>query len=275
MSPSLGWLQAFLCTADHLDYGRAAEDLGISANRVQQRVRKLEQWLHKVLILEAPIELDEANGVQFISIAWEVLSRLGAACLGDNFSITGLEDASRTKLISEVRLHDLERFLALAGEGTFKGAADVSRCDVTTMHRTIKDLETATGSKLVSGHGSVQVTDAGEAFKDVALFILKSLNDFRAVIPDDYDPALAEAKNLNSLLNRRKMELQSMAALVENSAKKQRGRVRLNEVQQSSDIITKAIDHLENAFGPSSSPCETEIDESGDTPPSKCKPNEE
>lgn len=274
MSPSLGWLQAFLCTADHLDYGRAAEDLGINANRVQQRVCKLEQWLRKVLILEAPIELSEADGVQFISIASEVLSRLEAACLGGNFSITGLEGAARTKLISKVRLHDLERFLALAGEGTFKGAADVSRCDVATIHRTIKDLEKATGDRLVSGRVSVRVTAAGEAFKDVALFILKSLNDFRAVIPDDYDPATAKAKSLHNLLNGRKAELQSMAALVENSAKKQRGRVRLNEVQQPLDVITQAIDDLENSFGPSSSPCETEIYEGGDTPPSKRKPNE-
>jgi hypothetical protein len=242
MSPSLGWLQAFLCAADHCDYERAARDLGTSAARIKLRVEKLEQWLHKILILDDPTEVNEGDGAQFISIAWEALIRFEAVCSGCNFSITGLGGAPRTERISKIRLHDLERFLALANEGTFKGAAAVSRCDVATIHRSIEQLENVSGNRLFFGRVTVQLTGAGDAFKDAASFILKSLNDFTAIIPDDYDPAIASVRNLHSLLKVRKVELQSIASIVTKTGKKQRGKVRLTHVAQASSVIAKAID---------------------------------
>lgn len=252
MSPSLGWLQAFLsaadCAAGEQDFARAGDELGLSAQGLWLRVQKLEQWLNKILIFEDPIELNEADCTPLIHIASEVLNRFEAVCSGDNFSITGLAGAQRTKLISKVRLHDLERFLALATEGTFKGAADVSRCDVATLHRTIKDLEKATESQLVAGRVSVGLTDAGEAFKDAASFIVKSLNDFRAVIPDHYDPAIPQVVRIYKLLLKRQAELQKVIELIENKGRKQRGRVRLVDAYASLNFLNDNIEKIEVAL---------------------------
>lgn len=247
MSPSLGWLQAFLCAADHLDYELAADELGLSAQGAWLRVQKLEQWLHKVLILDDPIELNDANGAQFITVAWEVLNRFAASCQGDNFSILGVDGLPRTRLIAKVRLHDLERFLALANEGTFKGAAEASRCDVATLHRTIKDLEKVTESKLVAGRVSVHLTDSGEAFKDAASFIVKSLNDSRAVIPDDYDPAIAHVNTIYKILLKRRAKLQTMIKSTESQGRKQRGRVRLVDAYASLNVANEYIGKIEAA----------------------------
>lgn len=248
MSPSLGWLQAFLCAADHLDYQLAANELGMSANRVLQRVEKLERWLHKILIFDDPIELNDADSAEFIAVAWEVLNRFAATCQGDNFSIAGLDGLPRTRLIAKVRLYDLERFLALAGEGTIKGAADVARCDVGTVYRTVRDLEKVTGSQLVRGRVSVHLTDAGELFRDAAAYIVKSLNDFRAIVPDDYDPSIAKAQNLIDILERRKVKLRFILGLINESERKQRGRVRPEDIHKALGELDHWIARIQRAM---------------------------
>lgn len=247
MSPSLGWLQAFLCAADHLDYECAAKDLGINANGVRLRVQKLEQWLHKLLILDNPTELNERDGVEFIPIALEALQRFEAACSGGNGLATGVPATPRTKLMSKISLNDLERFLSVADELTYKGAAISLSCDVSTIHRNIKDLERVTKNELLSGRVSLQLTEAGEMFRDAASFITKSLHAFRAVIPDDYDPLKENVRNLHDLLLRRRVNLQWMAALIARTGKKQRGRVRLVDVHHSLEIITKVLNEIEAA----------------------------
>lgn len=251
MSPSLGWLKAFLkaaeCATGDQDFARAADELGLSTQGLWLRVQKLEQWLRKILIRDDHPELIRDDGVQFSKIAREVLSRFEAVCSAGNFSTTGLAGAARTKLISKVRLHDLERFLALATEGTFKGAAEASRCDVATLHRTIKDLEKVTESKLVAGRVSVHLTDSGEAFKDAASFIVKSLNDSRAVIPDDYDPAIAHVNTIYKILLKRRAKLQTMIKSTESQGRKQRGRVRLVDAYASLNVANEYIGKIEAA----------------------------
>ena len=52
VSPSFGWIQAFLCAAEHLDYEKTGKLLDISKKSAQERVEALEIWLNKILILD-------------------------------------------------------------------------------------------------------------------------------------------------------------------------------------------------------------------------------
>lgn len=248
MSPSLSWLQAFLCAADHLDYDLAAADLGMKPGRVLLRVQKLEQWLHKILILDDPIELNDVDGAQFKAIAWDILNRFATTCAGDDFSITGMGTSPRTKLLAKVRLHDLERFLALGDEGTYKGAALATGCDAATIYRTIKDLEKVTGHQLVRGRVSVRMTDAGEVFRNAASAIVKSLYDFRAEVPEGYDPSLSITQRIIDILERKKVSLKFTLGLIHESGKKQRGRVRPEDIHKALAELDSWIVKIQEAM---------------------------
>ena len=76
----LGWLEAFVATARHLSYERAAIDLGISAKQAKRRVNELEGWLNRVLVLDdTPLELHDADAVWFLPIAKDCLERFSAS----------------------------------------------------------------------------------------------------------------------------------------------------------------------------------------------------
>jgi DNA-binding transcriptional LysR family regulator len=186
MNPSLGWIQAFMCVADHLDYALAGQDLGINANRAKQRVHKLGGWLGKVLFNDHPIQLTAGDGEAFIPIAWAVLQKADAACPAQKDETTADYFARRAAKISEIHLDDLERFLSVAQQGSYKGAASILDCDVTTVQRSIQALEDVTGSRLFSGRSILALTDDGVTFRDTAGYIAQALNDFRAVSSDHY-----------------------------------------------------------------------------------------
>lgn len=250
MSPSLGWIQAFLCAADHLDYKRAAEDLGVSANSAKQRVRELEIWLHKILILDDPIELNEIDGLLFLPIALGVLQSFEAACPDCKGASVGPYATRRAKKISKIRLNDLERFLSVADAGSYKGAASILGCDVTTVQRSIQALEDVTDKQLLLGRSSLTLTGDGEAFKDTAAYIAQSLNDFRAVIPVDYDPSRAAIERLYKETKIQRSYLHSVVSLISRTGKKQRGRVRSDDVVNSLNVFSRLHDGLIKEFGP-------------------------
>jgi len=250
MSPSLGWLKAFLAVAAHNDYERAATDLGINADRAKLRVEKLELWLRKVLILDGPTELSPVDGTAFIAIAGDMLAMIEAAYFGADVSGAAAPNGKRAEVISKLRLHDLERFLAVADMGDFKGAADVARCNVTTVQRSIRDLEKVTGTKLLSGRSMLALSDDGAKFRETAQVIVDALNGFRAQIPDDYNAARENAKRVYDCLKVRRMELLSMKLLVENTGKRQRGKVRLADVEQSLQVVTDMMARIEQAEDP-------------------------
>lgn len=250
MSPSLGWIQAFLCVADHLDYKLAAQDLGIHANSVGQRVQKLEQWLVKLLIMDDPIELTEPDGLLFIDIAWDVLQTVERACPSYKNDLTGTQRTRKAKQISNIRLDDFERFLSAADQGTYKGVASLSGCDVTTVQRSIKALEAVTGKQFFSGHSSIKLTGDGETFRKNAAHIVKLLNDFRAVVPADYDPVKADYEPYFRYLINLRSDFQADIFTISRTGKKQRGKVRLDDRQALLRLVNTRIESLNKAFGP-------------------------
>ena len=260
MSPSLGWLQAFLAVADHNDYEQAAKVLGVDANRVKLRVEKLERWLHKILIMDHPTDLNPDDGVQFIPVAWDALRKFEAACASSEMPISVARAHKMAGLISKLRLHDLERFLAVADMGDFKGAADVARCNVTTVQRSIRDLEKVTGTKLLSGRSMLALSDDGAKFRETAQAIVDALNGFRAKIPDDYNEARERAKRRYRFLKFKRAELLSMKGLVERTGRKQRGKTRLADVEASLKFAKEKMDEIVQEFGSFESISGLEVD---------------
>lgn len=250
MSLSLGWIQAFLCVADHLDYELAAQNLGIHANSVRQRIQKLEQWLLKLLIMDDPTELTEPDGLLFIDIAWDVLQTVERACPSYKNEMTGTQRTHRTKKISNIRLNDFERFLYVADQGTYKGAASLSGCDVTTVQRSIKALEAVTGKQFFSGHSSLKLTGDGETFRKNAAHIVKSLNDFRSFVPPDYNPVKADYEPYFRYLINLRSDFQADNFTLSRTGKKQRGKVRLDDRQALLRLVNARIECLNKAFGP-------------------------
>lgn len=250
MSPSLGWLQAFLCAADHLNYELAAVDLGLnSAQRVERRVEKLEVWLRKILIMNDPIELNEGDGIAFIEVAWAALKSFGSACPAAEGLITGASRAPLAKHISKINLEDLQRFLTVVEDKTYKGAAFRLGLDTSNIHRSIKSLERASGRSLFSGHGLLTLTHDGENLRQAAEFIISSLISFRAVVPDDYDPAVSRAHNTLESLKIKQTSLRFLEDSIVRTGKKQRGTVRLEQVRESLNMVSAVISSIESKYG--------------------------
>lgn len=250
MSPSLGWLQAFLAVADHLDYTLAANDLGVSAETAKQRVEKLEAWLHRILVLVDPLELNETDGLLFIPIAVEIVRRFEAAChVSDDLSDRSPK-AQTAKQVSKVRLKELESFLSVASERSYKGAARLLNCDVTTVQRTIRDLQSVTGHKFFSGRSVLNLTEEGEEFCDLAEFITRSLQEFRAVIPLDHNPDRALIEQLYRETAIWRSHWQAVVALISSSGKKRRGKVRLEDAVLELEKANKLYEMLIRDFGP-------------------------
>jgi hypothetical protein len=248
MSPSLGEIQAFLCVADHLDYKLAAEELEISPTGVKQRVEALQTWLNKLVIQDPPIEISAGAGDAFVPIALEILNRFEDACPTYQGQSVGAFGTSRIKMMAKIHLHDLGRFLAVANEGTYKGAAADFGCDVTTVQRSIQALEALTDTTFFSGRTTLTLTGDGEAFRETAAFIVKSLNDFRAVIPENFDPVFEELKIGHRILKRRQLELRVVADMIATTGKKQRGKVRMADVESALEVTTKAINAFEQGI---------------------------
>lgn len=235
MTLSLGWLQAFRCAAHHLDYGPAAEELGVTPGQVKQRVLKLEVWLRKVLLLDQPLELSEGDGAAFVAIATDVLNRCEAAWPERGAVLAG--SARRRKLISKVRLEDLERLLAVTKAGSYKAAAADLACEISTVQRSVKALELLAGQPLFSGRAMLKLTPAGERIRDAASFVSSTLYSFRGVVPEGYDPERAADERLFRQTKLLEGRLQSVASLIASTGKKQRGKVRLKDVAAGLDVV--------------------------------------
>jgi DNA-binding transcriptional LysR family regulator len=250
MKLSLGCLQAFLAVADHLDYRKAAEDLGVSSKVAKDRVGQLEAWLHKVLILDDPIELNEADGLLFVPIAFEILQRFESACHASNNLPDQPAKTPKAKQISRVRLNDLESFLSVASEGSYKGAADLLNCNVTTVQRSIRSLQIVTGQELISGRSVLTITEEGQEFRHLAEFVTRSLQEFRGVIPPNHDTYRESIEQLYRETAIWRSHWQAVVTLISNSGKTRRGKIRLQdavlELEKANALYDKLIEH----FGP-------------------------
>lgn len=216
-SPTLGWLEAFLCTAHYCDYARAGLDLGLHADSVKKRVHKLEGWLSKVLIcdIDRPIELAPGDGDDFVEVAWGILrafldSRTPKAALHADYS--------------NIAHADLQHFLAAADEAGYHG--------VPGRWHGVRAIEAALGKRLFRGRGTLSLSNEGSEFRGVAVRIVRALDDFRAFLPVDYDPTRAGIERVFDANNVFRSRLAAIAAIIERTGKKQRGRVRLEDVKR-------------------------------------------
>lgn len=214
----LGWLEAFVATARHLSYERAAIDLGIDARQAKRRVEKLEGWLHRILVLDGtPLELHDADAVWFSPIATDCLQRFSAS---KNWpGNTPPEHGLRKSKTTNVRLRDLQTFLKLVEFGSFKAAAYEMGCSPDQARKNILTLESALRKTLVQGRSVLQATDDGTQFVETSNFILDSLLKSRAVVPEDYDPNKQKLINALNTLNVHRMNLSIYADRLENKKK--------------------------------------------------------
>lgn len=250
MNLSLGCLQAFLAVADHLDYRRAADDLGVSSKVAKDRVGQLEAWLHKVLILDDPIELNEADGLLFIPIAWEIVRRFNSACHASNNLPDKPAKTPKAKQISRVRLNDLEIFLSVASEGSYKGAASLLNCNVTTVQRSIGALRIVTGQELISGRSILTITEEGEEFRHLAEFVTRSLQEFRGVILPNHDTYRDSIEQLYRETAIWRSHWQAVVNLISTSGQTRRGKIRLQDAVRELEKANTLYDKLVKDFGP-------------------------
>ncbi|NTZ42880.1 LysR family transcriptional regulator [Altererythrobacter sp. SALINAS58] len=208
--PRLGWLEAFVATAQHLDFALAGEELGLNASRVRRNVEKLEEWLHKILIIDdVPLELYAVDGVQFLDAASGILK--SAQSLQRHETIRGDRLPSA---VSRVRLSELESFVSIAKLGNYKASAyDQQRSDA-QIRRNLRQLERAFGCALVSGHSQIELTDFGREAFDVVSNMVSTLCSCVADI-SNYDPITPAKLRLRKLFLMRRSELLLVIARVE------------------------------------------------------------
>lgn len=252
MSPKLGWIQSFLCVVEHFDFDLAGKELGVSGAIARKRVQDLEIWLRKILILDdvIPPELSDIDGVPFLEIAWDVLKRFEAACSRQNSEAGGLCSTRQAKKIAHISLDDLQRFLTVGEVGSFKAAASVMSCNVTTLQRSIKSIELITKTQLFTGHASLTLTADGNRFKNDASYIVNALTSFRAPTPSHVDSSREQYRGLYNIATNQLIRLKSTHSVVANMGKKQRGRIRSVDVQSEMDKWQKVKDYLSSRFGP-------------------------
>ncbi len=182
--PRLGWLEAFVATAQHLDFQLAADELGLSATIVKQSVEKLERWLHKILIVDdGPLELYSVDGAQFLPIASGILKSVRSINQGGAISGGGVTGASPA--LSSVRLSELESFLSIAKHGNYKSSAHQMKCSGSQIRRDVKKLEDVFGCALLAGWSRIEPTPLGHQFAELATGIVFILRESVADISAD------------------------------------------------------------------------------------------
>lgn len=200
------WLEAFVVTARHLSYDGAAAEMKSSAPRVKRAAENLERWLHSLLVIgEGNVELFAYNGVPyaelFLSVATEVLESVRvlvkhppAAAPGG----TGHPD---------IWLSHFTSLIAAKLAGTYQGAAIDLRLSHDQIRRKVKELERATGKKLVIGRTNIGLSPDGERVASAGLVIASRLLDEIGYIPKDYDPFVNRLRRLRPRYVARKAEL--------------------------------------------------------------------
>ena len=112
--PPLNWIRAFETAARHQNFRQAAEELGVSAGAVSQKVKALEQHLNRALFQRNPrgVRLtdlgrryrDELSpALDDIAAATE---RIAAASGNTRLRITALPAIAEKWLIPKVRISD-------------------------------------------------------------------------------------------------------------------------------------------------------------------------
>lgn len=199
LSPTLGWLEAFVATARHRNWQDAGQEIGIGGSSVRKQVKRLQIWLRRILVLDdcAPFELsadyDEhgRNGLEadFLTVATNILElfdqhRFGAECTARTSSVP-----VRKSLKSQILLADLERFLAVARAGHYKVMEGEPGGSEDSLRESVRKLRRALGKDLVRGRVSnsskIELTEDGYRFADAAEQILATMNVNRMKVSKD------------------------------------------------------------------------------------------
>lgn len=130
LSPKLGWLEAFLCTADR-SFVEAGRDLDLHPVNVQKRVEKLERWLRKPLVHDGGRQLCE-DGERFVFVALGILEAVEAH---------RAKPAHTLPRHSSLTLADFENFVTVAEAGSYEGASIGLNRNVTTIGNSVKALQ--------------------------------------------------------------------------------------------------------------------------------------
>lgn len=239
LSPKLGWLEAFLCTANR-SFVEAGRDLDLHPVNVQKRVEKLERWLRKPLVHDGGRQLCE-DGEKFVFVALDILGTLEGH---------RAKPAHTLPRHSSLTLADFENFVTVAEAGSYEGASIASNRNVTTIGNSVKALEGVLGNSLISGPAGRTLTQEGDQFREAAQRIVDAYNNFRAVLPDNYDPTRGAIERLFKLSNLNRIRLAAAVHLIERTGKKRRGKVRLAEVREKLKIATSLHEYLIEQFGP-------------------------
>ena len=90
--------------------------------------------------------------------------------------------------IETLRLIQLEAFLAVAAEGSYSAGARLIGIDQSSATRYVQQLEVWLKKPLLTDDTPFALTAQGDAFVEVALSVVRQLQDFRAKLPGENVP---------------------------------------------------------------------------------------
>lgn len=160
--PQICWIDAFLALANRLDYQDAAKDLDESEKVVRERVRRLEAWLGRELIVPGRrLELQQPDGHEFALTAIGVMEAFDDCCTRKS---TASAERERLEARARVRLSDLQTFLDLVEMGKYEALAVDSGRHVKTIRLAIERLDRAAGAPIFIGKGTGQLRPRSQTF---------------------------------------------------------------------------------------------------------------
>ncbi len=243
MDLQLGWLEAFVATARHLSYKLAAIELGEKPGETKRHVLQLERWLHRVLVLDAPLELNEEDGEWFLPIATNCLELFSDAKASPNDPPSKL--MLRKSKTSDIRLADLQTFIKIVEHGSFKETAYEIGCSHDQARRNIRSLSGALGKTLLEGRSILRPTDDGIRFLETAKFIFETLLHSQAIIPDGYDPVREQLRKSANTVDIYSMKLSPILSQFEQ--KRKMSKIDQFEITEGKKTL-KNLDDLSNAI---------------------------
>lgn len=200
-SPRLGWLEAFVASAQCRNFEQAGRDLGLRSS-AERTVERLQIWLHRVLFTgDVPLELVADDGMPpFLPVAKDILDVFYAhSCASTQYQRHNLKKSNR----SLVRLLDLKTVIVVVENGNFDAAAAEIGCAYKVVRDRVKTVEAGLGGSIFAGRSTLVTTDLGTPFIDAARRISRMWEGARADI-SGYVPGSATALKLyRSALSRR------------------------------------------------------------------------
>ncbi len=173
------WLQTFLSAAAYGTLEAAAEELGIHATNVRDRIENLERSLGIALLETSPRVGLMKDGDDFVTVALSVIK------IFDDFRC-GSPHQYHTNYLSGVgslTVSDLHIFCVVCSSRSRKDAQHHLGISISTISRVISKVESSLNiGSLFTGRSFVAITPEGERVHIAFSKVLQTLSEFRGTI---------------------------------------------------------------------------------------------